>query len=201
MDFDRLRVHIGRSLPCPNERALRSQELIEAVEAHLAETRFQSLLPTGELFLSEIRDYYKGIAQKQDDLLEITGVSCEDVDRVTWNRCRVTKTQLALALERILAQYTAAFVEPGEAVGAMGAQSISEPGTQMTLKVRQMIPRGDWRLFPASSYSLVLPFASDVPFRRRVFNECHSWRTSSQGDHQCIKANLHPNYYGEVRTG
>ena len=26
-------------------------------------------------------------------------------------------------------------VEPGEAVGAMGAQSISEPGTQMTLKV------------------------------------------------------------------
>lgn len=29
-----------------------------------------------------------------------------------------------------------AMVEPGEAVGAMGAQSISEPGTQMTLKVR-----------------------------------------------------------------
>lgn len=28
-----------------------------------------------------------------------------------------------------------ALVEPGEAVGAIGAQSISEPGTQMTLKV------------------------------------------------------------------
>ena len=28
-----------------------------------------------------------------------------------------------------------AMVEPGEAVGAIGAQSISEPGTQMTLKV------------------------------------------------------------------
>ena len=143
VDFDRLRVHIGRTLPCPNERTLRSKELIEAVEAHLAETRFQSLLPTGELFLAEIRDHYKSIAQKQDELLEITGVSHEDVDRVTWNRCRVTKTQLALALERILAQYTAAFVEPGEAVGAMGAQSISEPGTQMTLKVRQMISWGD----------------------------------------------------------
>ena len=30
-----------------------------------------------------------------------------------------------------------AYVEPGEAVGAIGAQSISEPGTQMTLKVRR----------------------------------------------------------------
>jgi DNA-directed RNA polymerase III subunit RPC1 len=141
VDFDRLRVHIGRTLPCPNERTLRSQELIDAVEAHLAEPRFQRLLPTGELFLSEIRDYYGSIAQKQDELLEITGVGDEDVDRFTWNRCRVTKTQLTLALERILGKYTAAFVEPGEAVGAMGAQSISEPGTQMTLKVRKMIPK------------------------------------------------------------
>jgi DNA-directed RNA polymerase III subunit RPC1 len=30
-------------------------------------------------------------------------------------------------------------VEPGEAVGAIGAQSISEPGTQMTLKVSHWI--------------------------------------------------------------
>jgi DNA-directed RNA polymerase III subunit RPC1 len=27
-------------------------------------------------------------------------------------------------------------IEPGTAVGALGAQSIGEPGTQMTLKVR-----------------------------------------------------------------
>ena len=37
-----------------------------------------------------------------------------------------------------LAKYTTSCVEPGEAVGAIGAQSISEPGTQMTLKVRQI---------------------------------------------------------------
>jgi hypothetical protein len=36
-----------------------------------------------------------------------------------------------IALERC----SKASVEPGEAVGAIGAQSISEPGTQMTLKV------------------------------------------------------------------
>ena len=30
--------------------------------------------------------------------------------------------------------YRAAVIEPGEAVGAIAAQSLSEPGTQMTLK-------------------------------------------------------------------
>jgi len=33
-----------------------------------------------------------------------------------------------------LRRYQRSVVEPGEAVGAVGAQSISEPGTQMTLK-------------------------------------------------------------------
>jgi len=37
-------------------------------------------------------------------------------------------------LSRTLLKYRKASVQPGEAVGATGAQSISEPGTQMTLK-------------------------------------------------------------------
>jgi DNA-directed RNA polymerase III subunit RPC1 len=140
VDFDRLRVHIARTFPCPNEPTLRSQELIDAVETHLAQSRFQRLLPSGEFFLSEIHDYYESMAKKQDHLMKISCVGDENVDHVTWNSCRFTKMQLALAFDRIYAKYTAAYVEPGEAVGAMGAQSISEPGTQMTLKVRQMIP-------------------------------------------------------------
>jgi len=35
--------------------------------------------------------------------------------------------------ERVLEEYTAARVDPGEAVGLVGAESIGEPGTQMTL--------------------------------------------------------------------
>lgn len=37
-------------------------------------------------------------------------------------------------LEQCLSKYSRARVEPGTAVGAIGAQSIGEPGTQMTLK-------------------------------------------------------------------
>lgn len=37
-------------------------------------------------------------------------------------------------LETCIKRYHAKRIEPGSAVGAVGAQSIGEPGTQMTLK-------------------------------------------------------------------
>ncbi len=46
----------------------------------------------------------------------------------------ITKKQLGEILERVRAQFEGALVEPGEAVGTVAAQSIGEPGTQMTLK-------------------------------------------------------------------
>ncbi|TMW55051.1 hypothetical protein Poli38472_013813 [Pythium oligandrum] len=48
--------------------------------------------------------------------------------------CRLTAKQVEKLLELSLYKYHRARMEPGEAVGAVGAQSISEPGTQMTLK-------------------------------------------------------------------
>ncbi|KCV73369.1 DNA-directed RNA polymerase III subunit RPC1 [Fonticula alba] len=47
---------------------------------------------------------------------------------------RVTPAQMDLFFETILHKYLKAIIEPGTAVGALGAQSIGEPGTQMTLK-------------------------------------------------------------------
>ena len=46
----------------------------------------------------------------------------------------VTEAQLDEFLERCVRKYHAKRIEPGSAVGAVGAQSIGEPGTQMTLK-------------------------------------------------------------------
>ena len=50
------------------------------------------------------------------------------------NTVRLTATQLNNTLSAAWKKYVASTVEPGEAVGAVGAQSLSEPGTQMTLK-------------------------------------------------------------------
>ena len=46
----------------------------------------------------------------------------------------MTKPQLEGFLKICYDKYSRAMIEPGTAVGAIGAQSIGEPGTQMTLK-------------------------------------------------------------------
>jgi DNA-directed RNA polymerase III subunit RPC1 len=50
------------------------------------------------------------------------------------NVLRITPSQIHAILTAALKKYNRSVIEPGEAVGAVGAQSISEPGTQMTLK-------------------------------------------------------------------
>lgn len=47
---------------------------------------------------------------------------------------RITKTQFEQFLSACIDKFVRAKIEPGTAVGAVGAQSIGEPGTQMTLK-------------------------------------------------------------------
>ncbi len=47
---------------------------------------------------------------------------------------RLTRRQLQLFFDTCLRKYVRSVMEPGTAVGALGAQSIGEPGTQMTLK-------------------------------------------------------------------
>ncbi len=46
----------------------------------------------------------------------------------------ITREQLDEIIESVKRTYTGAMVEPGEAVGTVAAQSIGEPGTQMTLR-------------------------------------------------------------------
>ena len=47
---------------------------------------------------------------------------------------RLTASQLDLFFKTVERRYIKSVIEPGTAVGAIGAQSIGEPGTQMTLK-------------------------------------------------------------------
>ncbi|KAI5923118.1 hypothetical protein F4810DRAFT_670455 [Camillea tinctor] len=57
------------------------------------------------------------------------------VSRIASERvAKVSEKTLTAFIELCLEKYKKAHVEPGHAVGAVGAQSIGEPGTQMTLK-------------------------------------------------------------------
>ena len=46
---------------------------------------------------------------------------------------KVTKAQVKKIMELVYEEYMTSLVEPGECVGLIGAESIGEPGTQMTL--------------------------------------------------------------------
>lgn len=136
VEFERLRLHVSQLFPCSEEPDLLQDQLLQKIEQSLLDDRFQRLLPNGKRFLTEIKLYFNDIVKKQVEATE----ACDSdawIQQRTWNHCRFTETQINEFLTMALAKYTLCLVEPGEAVGAIGAQSISEPGTQMTLKVRQ----------------------------------------------------------------
>ena len=133
VQFDRLHLHITQTHPCPDESNLLEDELIDKIKRCLEEDRFQKLLPNGKSFLAEITSFFDDIVEKQIATIG-TCDNAVHIEQRIWNSCRFTDTQVNEFLRIALTKYTKALVEPGEAVGATGAQSISEPGTQMTLK-------------------------------------------------------------------
>ena len=73
----------------------------------------------------------KVAASKQDAVKQLAGPSTKNRFELT---SKMSKRTLETFINRCLEKYERARVEPGHAVGAVGAQSIGEPGTQMTLK-------------------------------------------------------------------
>jgi DNA-directed RNA polymerase III subunit RPC1 len=98
-------------------------------------------------FIQLLKDYLKGyIVDLESQLLNLNlvpnaprneqcKVAPSDALRVVERTRRLTARQLHMFFEQCLKKYVRSVMEPGTAVGALGAQSIGEPGTQMTLKV------------------------------------------------------------------
>nr|XP_034916946.1 DNA-directed RNA polymerase III subunit 1 isoform X2 [Populus alba] len=62
-----------------------------------------------------------------------TGIS-KNTEKIAQKVSGITEKQLEVFLKTCLDRYVWKRIEPGTAIGAIGAQSIGEPGTQMTLK-------------------------------------------------------------------
>ena len=73
----------------------------------------------------------RGTANRQSLIQTVATPSTVDRFDLT---SKISLTTLETFVTSCLEKYRAAKVEPGHAVGAVGAQSIGEPGTQMTLK-------------------------------------------------------------------
>ena len=120
VDFDRLLMHVRATLPD------RTGEVLECHDALVQYvTDVVAMKTTGKPSSNSCRR----LVQELVSYVE-TKVMWSDNPQVF----RVTRDQMSAFVDVALDKHSRAMMEPGEAVGAIGAQSISEPGTQMTLK-------------------------------------------------------------------
>ncbi|OTB09250.1 hypothetical protein M426DRAFT_316541 [Hypoxylon sp. CI-4A] len=106
-----------------------ARDFLDTVHKHIEDlakklAKFRATAGLGDLF-TKPRDSLAAIQRKEEGV--IPRLASERVAKVSE---RTLRQFIALCLEK----YEKAQVEPGHAVGAVGAQSIGEPGTQMTLK-------------------------------------------------------------------
>ncbi|XP_065063697.1 DNA-directed RNA polymerase III subunit RPC1-like isoform X2 [Rhopilema esculentum] len=138
VDIHRIFSHCKSKEVFRNEKALSPSEIQTVVEDFLTSKDMQSC---GGAFVKELRDFFNVVAEgvkRTRQWLHIDNTryfSNEDQKgNVLYQVDRVTESQLRKVLQVCLDKYMRSKIEPGSAVGAVCAQSIGEPGTQMTLK-------------------------------------------------------------------
>lgn len=144
VDFVRLLMNVTFSFPCRNEPSCLPGDIMEIVTTQckkmeeFVNTRFlETITAFFKNFCSDMIEKYKLLNLPIDETTKYENVK-ETLNShegtISFNLIRLTQTQISRFFEVCWKKYNKAKVEPGTAVGALGAQSIGEPGTQMTLK-------------------------------------------------------------------
>jgi len=76
------------------------------------------------------------LAEKYEKKVEAADLPVKTKDQIRkfLSEKEITDTQFKQILERVIKEYKSTRIEPCEAVGVIAAQSIGEPGTQMTMR-------------------------------------------------------------------
>eukprot|EP01135_Chromosphaera_perkinsii_P006114 Nk52_evm1s403 gene=Nk52_evmTU1s403 len=145
IDFKRALLNICALYPRGENATLLPWEVKKEASERISA---ESYSICSQLFKDELLTFIKGIADsiasarvkfglpagtKEGSKKSLKGELAskqKTVDKIKY----VTQEQLEQFIALCLEKYTKSRIEPGSAVGAVGAQSIGEPGTQMTLK-------------------------------------------------------------------
>ena len=120
VEFYRNLLHSQSVNPIKEEPALDTEAFKKIIEAALSQKQFKAC---SDEFLASLKTF-----------LDEQIVKFAAKKGVRDSKNAISKKQLNSFLELCRSKYSRAIIEPGTAVGAIGAQSIGEPGTQMTLK-------------------------------------------------------------------
>ncbi|XP_015787485.1 DNA-directed RNA polymerase III subunit RPC1 [Tetranychus urticae] len=128
VNFDRMMLHVATTHPSEIDPSLDPGMLIEKSKQQI--DRWSSNI--SDSFKTEVRLYIETLANKLAKFR--SNYICDDFNNVLGQVGRITESQLIQFLTCCEDKYLRAKLEPGTAVGAICAQSIGEPATQMTLK-------------------------------------------------------------------
>ncbi|KAJ3055717.1 hypothetical protein HK097_009602 [Rhizophlyctis rosea] len=142
VEFHRNFAHVMAILDQDDGERLLPWQITRLMEAETSSPRF------GEPFSTAYLDTLRGFVEKEvvmklakarkghglAECVEAHTVCSVEEDHAMGLKTKVTRDQIMRFLDICHDKYMRAMIEPGTAVGAVGAQSIGEPGTQMTLK-------------------------------------------------------------------
>lgn len=134
VNFQRVMDQIRAKCPYNNEEALDSDSVQKATEELLNSNEFSTC---GEEFKYDLKKFMDGVVAKMSASRKKFGYSesnLSEIPKIIVQIERLTVSQIVEFFHVCREKYLHAIVEAGTAVGALAAQSIGEPGTQMTLK-------------------------------------------------------------------
>ncbi|XP_076916369.1 DNA-directed RNA polymerase III subunit 1-like [Bidens hawaiensis] len=143
LNFDRLLMKVKATCPAGQHRGISASEIREAVDERLS---MHDMTPEGgcsEDFRKNLKQFiYKyatNLEMTKRALLPHGDEQLDDeesgiIEKVAQSICGITSQQLQVFLNMCIYRYHQKKVDAGTNIGAIGAQSIGEPGTQMTLK-------------------------------------------------------------------
>ena len=121
---------ICSNYPIKFDRILEVNQIIEQVEDYISKCPIKKF-EISEVFINEIRKFFN---EKINTIQEAKKSFGNMKPSIVNNICSVGEVQLKEFFKELWIKYTKSKVNPGEAVGAVAAQSIGEPATQLTLK-------------------------------------------------------------------
>ena len=152
VEYNRTFRHASAKTADVPSRYLLPYEVMDLVNHLLSQDRFERLCTSK--YIDQVREFcYEQVAKRMAETREAYGMypalerdgdwdvdtdlslGADDAQRaVVENKVRVSEATILEFINLCWDKYMRAKIEPGSAVGAVGAQSIGEPGTQMTLK-------------------------------------------------------------------
>lgn len=127
VDLPRQLMHLRNMHSFRDQKPLRGEEIIQVYNKIIADPSFGDNRADFRKECSEFLTKFGEKLTKIQQTYSKFGAIGDEIDRTTEGHIKVFT-------EDLRDKYNKAVTEPGTAVGALAAQSIGEPGTQMTLK-------------------------------------------------------------------